>query len=1023
MSQPDRPNSLPPLSEALTGADDDALAGPTPPQPDGYELIEPIGRGGMGVVWKARQQATRREVALKILPEMWFHSAKARARFAREVELAARLEHPGIARVYDSGMARGGYYYAMQLVEGQSLPDYLCSHRPSRRELLLMTVRICQAVQHAHQRGIIHRDLKPANVLVDSAGMPVVVDFGLAKTLLAEEGTPAVSQDGEIAGTPAYMAPEQAAGQLDRIDTRSDVYALGAMLYELLTGEVPHDMTGPRLAVLRRLSEQDVRSPRSLRPDLDRELEAIVLKALAHDPEQRYRSAGALAEDLTRYLEGEPVSARPATLIYFARKRLRKYRLQVALAGAVAAALITMATVAYVRVMQERDVAIQAESAERAQRARADEAADRARAQALAARQRLYANQTALAQAELARDNARQAQSILAATDPAMRGWELKYLAGQADQSLRTWRLDPAPTALAGTADGGRVLVGQADGQVRWLELGSQQVPGRTLFAHTGRVCRIALSPDADSFATSGADGAVRIWDSETGQKLAELAGHVGPVCGLAWGPKGKLLASGGDDGTCRVWDATSGKLLAVLTPRRAASDRRPHVNAVGFAPDGSAVLTGSGDGAVRQWTRPADGWSAGGADGTVLTRHEGIVACVTLDTTGRWVASGGTDRRVRLWDRATGAEVDRTWAHRDVVSSVAFDEEGRLASAGWDHAVRRWAPAQAEPLGTWVGHTGPIGAVAWLGGDRWATASSDGTVRLWDGEGPTAHRSLAGHRGWVMSAAWDRTGMLLTGDMRGNLLTWRQRQGGSVSLHAKAQLGQPLLDIAVGTDWTLMATGSVLGPPGLETPLLDRIRKAHEGAISAVAVRGPMLASGDRAGAVRVWRLTGGDPVAVTHPGGVNGLAFDADAGRLASAGGDGKVRVWSAQSGKMLAELAGHAGRAYAVSFSPDGQWLVSGGEGGRLRLYDARGLTYTKMLAGHDAAIYDVAWLDGGGRLASASEDGTVRIWDPLAGTEVLALRPGRGAIWSLAVSPDGRSLAAGTQQATVEIWHAK
>ena len=1023
MSQPDPPNSLPPLSEALTESGDDALAGPPPPQPDGYELIEPIGRGGMGVVWKARQQATRREVALKILPEMWFHSAKARARFAREVELAARLEHPGIARVYDSGMARGGYYYAMQLVEGQSLPGYLRSHRPSRRELLVMMVRICQAVQHAHQRGIIHRDLKPANVLVNSTGQPVVVDFGLAKTLLAEEGTPAVSQDGEIAGTPAYMAPEQAAGQLDRIDTRSDVYALGAMLYELLTGEVPHDMTGPRLAVLRRLSDQDVRSPRSLQPDLDRELEAILLKALAHDPEQRYRSAGALAEDLTRYLEGEPVLARPATLIYFARKRLRKYRLQVALAGAVLAALIATAAVAYVRVMQERDVAVQAEGAERIQRARADEAAERARAEALAARQRLYVNQTALAQAELARDNARQAQTILARTDPALRGWELGYLTGRADQSLRTWRLDPAPTALAGASDLQRVLVGQADGQVRWIVLRSERVPGLTLFAHKGRVCRIALSPDDDKFATSGADGAVRVWHSGTGRKLAELDGHVGPVCGLAWGPEGKLLASGGDDGTCRVWDVAAAKPLVVLTPSQAASERPPHVNAIVFVPNGSAVLTGSGDGAVRLWSKPADGWAGEYVEESILTRHEGIVACLAIDSTGRWVASGGTDRRVRLWDRSARAEVDRIWAHRDVVSSVAFDERGRLASAGWDHAVRRWAPSHADSLGTWVGHTGPIGAVAWLGRDRWATAASDGTVRLWDDDGRAPHRSLTGHRGWVMSAAWDRTGMLQTGDMQGDLLTWGKMPQGGMSLRAKAQLGQPLLDIAVGTDWTLMATGSVLGPPGVERPLLDRIRKAHEGAISAVAVSGQRLASGDRDAAVRIWRLTGGDPVAVTHPGGVNGLAFDADAGRLASAGGDGKVRVWSAESGKMLAELAGHAGRAYAVSFSPDGRWLVSGGEGGRLRLYDARGLTYTNMLAGHDAAIYDVAWLDGGGRLVSASEDGTVRIWDPVAGTEVLALRPGRGAIWSLAVSPDGRSLAAGTQQATVEVWHAK
>jgi serine/threonine protein kinase len=305
----------------------------------------------MGVVWQARQLSTRRNVALKVMGAGSFASDRARQRFEREVELAAGLEHPNIARVYESGLCRGVYYYAMEWVHGVDLAEYVAAYHLSRQQVLELMRAVCLAVQHAHQRGVIHRDLKPSNILVSEDGQPHVLDFGVAKALrsAAEPGLsgskpPAakVTEEGEMTGTPTYMSPEQAAGT-GAADTRSDVYSLGGILFELLTGESPHDLSGTRYEVLRRIAEEEVRRPSQSGRSVDPELEALLLKTLAHDPEKRYATAGELAQDIDNYLKGEPLTARPPTMAYFLLKRMRRYRVQVSVAGAVAAALFGMA--------------------------------------------------------------------------------------------------------------------------------------------------------------------------------------------------------------------------------------------------------------------------------------------------------------------------------------------------------------------------------------------------------------------------------------------------------------------------------------------------------------------------------------------------------------------------------------------------------------------------------------------------------------------------------------------------------
>ncbi len=583
------------------------------PQIKGYRVLDRLGRGGMGTVWRAEQLSTKQIVALKIMDTANLGSATGRVRFEREVELTARLDHPHIARVYDSGVDRGIYYYIMELVEGIPLDHFSTTRALPRREILVLIQTVCEAVQHAHQRGVIHRDLKPSNILVTDHGRPYVLDFGLAKTLFEQNPGAAISQEGDIPGTVAYMSPEQAAGEVEQVDTRTDVYALGVILYRLLfDGEHPHDLSGPQVQVRKRIAENEIRWTRDVGKTVDTELAALLHKALAKAPENRYASAGELARDIENYLQGEPLIARRPTVLYFVYKRLRKYRVPATIAAVVIIGAISLVTVGYFRERRLRERALVADAiAHRAIKVlrgkiahssalpvepRVDFTTRRAPPEAQWLERARYAHQVIRARAAIQVGDRLEARRCLALCPDRFRHWEWFYL----------WRLvELAPVSQFPDTQSVRLAVLSFDWQSSTTPIADGMVnlwvTQRTdmwlsVLRYQGSVHHIALSPDGLTTAHGSHDTTIKLLDVQTGREQATLRGHQEPVHAVAYSRDGLRLISGSMDQTIRLWDTELGVELMTLRGHRAP------VRFVAFSPDGHRIISVDDDAVVKIW-------------------------------------------------------------------------------------------------------------------------------------------------------------------------------------------------------------------------------------------------------------------------------------------------------------------------------------------------------------------------------------------------------------------------------------
>jgi WD40 repeat protein/serine/threonine protein kinase len=1006
----------------------------------GYRLQRVLGRGGRGIVYLANHARLRRWVALKMI-RAGAAGPRDRARFRIEAEALARLQHPNIIPIHEVGDYQGLPFFAMEYVEGGSLNDRLQDGLPPPRDAARLVETLARAMHHAHQRGVLHRDLTPANVLLqedravpedaEHAGqdrddlptlpysqsrgvswradvlIPKISDFGLAK-FLDSAGRTGLTEFDDVMGTPSYMAPEQAAGKMSEVGTLTDVYALGAILYRMLTGHAPFEGGRP-LEIVHKVRSEAPPPPRRWRPEIPADLEAICLKCLEKEPHRRYQSAEQLADELGRFLRGE-------SLVHTRRvgpgERLwrwcRRNPALAAVSGVAGAALVAVLLLGILfSIYQSR---------------------------ALDESRRLSAS--------LARDRG------LGLCETGEIGPGLLWLARG---------LDLAPE---GADDLQRTLRANLAG---WrCRVNALLAPP---LHHPDEVWAVAFSPDGRTLVTGSKDGVARLWDAQTGAELRQLRGHDAGVHAVAFSPDGRFVVTGGEDGTARRWDPTTGRELGcrkhacrvkavavsrdgqkVLTaggdtPKKlgevflwdAALDRQlcrcdEHqglVCAAAFSPDGKTVLTAGEDGTARLWDVST------GAEQLHQLRHpRGNIRAVAFSPDGQTVLTGGYDGTARLWDARTGAPVGKPFHHPGGVLAVAFSSDGRtILTAGEDRTARFWDVATRQPFGPPLRHQGLVRAVAFRpDGGAVLTGSTDGTACLREVACRKAFRVPLVHQGSVWAVAFSpdgKTALVGSGELTGGgeARLWEVATGRE--LRRFPGLTSPIRAVAFHPDGRRVLTGSTDRTARLWDSATGRElqRRQHAGWVLTVAFSpdGKAALSGSWDGTAWLWETDGKEARRLRgHRRAVWAAVFSPDGNSVLTGGSDQTARLWDATTGAELRQFKGHQGAVLAVAFSPDGRLVLTAGTDRTARLWETSTGKERQRLQGHQGPVRVAAFSPDGGAVLTGSADGTARLWDAVTGQPIGPHLLHQGEVQVAAFSPDGRMVLSGSRDGTARLW---
>jgi WD40 repeat protein len=1045
-----------------------------------YEIRRELGRGGFGVVLLAYDPQLRREVALKVpraegalLPEL-------RQRFVREARAAAGLDHPNLVAVYEAGEIGAVCYIASAYCPGPTLAGWLKQQAgpvPFHAAAELLAT-LAEAVQHAHDRGVLHRDLKPSNILLSRikdggsrieesrstleppssildlrSSTPRITDFGLAKLLLADESV-AQTQSQAVLGTPQYMAPEQALGGSKAAGPPADVYALGAILYELLTGRPPFQGEAA-LDVLEQVRSLEPVAPSRLRPRLPRDLETICLKCLRKEPHRRYATPRALAEDLRRFLDGRSIVARPVGAVERLGRWCRRNP-ALATAGGVAAALLVAVTglsIAFAVYQSNTVEELEAAAGKlRDQQQQTEQALEDAREQTKEVKR----------QAIKAREQA--------ALQMLERGLNL---CEQHELTEGMWwlvrGLKEAPDEAPGLQ---RAIRGQL-GSWRPYLFPLKGILAPATGPRQDRDLAVAISPDGRTVATGDADQAARLWDFDTGKRLGPPLQHQGLVRALAFSPDGRLLASAGDDHTARLWEVATGKTVGPPLQHGAT------VQAVAFSPKGDMILTGSRDRTAQLWdvatgeprgaplrhsgpvgpvafsadgstvvTRVASGtytWDAatGKPQGPAQTWPPGGV---WLSPDGRLVVTARDKTTREVHDRATGALVGFTLPHRGTVFAVAFSADGRTVLTGCDDKMARlWDVPSGRLIGPLLHHTDQVVAVA-VSDDGRRLVSSGGLplTRLWEASAARPVPRVLLHKRSAEAIAYSSDGRLVVigSYMENAARLWDVATGQPLG----PPLGQPAkpsakpaplvpLSVAFSPDDRFVLTGSNDTTARLwdvETGELRVPPLPHPNPVRAVAYSptGQTIAtvSGNIVpgeGKAWLWNAATGEPLGppLVHPrrsDDVAAVAFSPD-GQTVATGGGTIVQLWQVATGKPLGPPLVHdAPRVYAVAFSPDGRLLATR-QSDRAQLWDiATGQPVAPPLR-HNDHVPTMTFSRDGRTFATGSSDRTARLWDTATGKPLGAPLLHQGQVSAVAFSPDGHTLlSAGGLDGMGRLW---
>ncbi len=1005
-----------------------------------YKLLERIGEGGCGVVYVAEQvEPVRRRIALKVI-KLGMDTKQVIARFESERQALAMMEHPNIARVLDAGSTETGRpFFVMELVRGLPITEFCAENELSIHERLGLFINLCLAIQHAHQMGIIHRDIKPSNILVtlhDGVPVPKVIDFGIAKATEGRlsDGT-VYTQFLHFVGTPAYLSPEQAEMSGLDIDTRSDIYSLGVVLYELLTGSTPFDgqkMVASGIDQMRKtIRESEPARPstrlsalnlnRSLNPApnlssqfaIDPDLDWIVMKCLEKDRSRRYDTANGLALDLQRHLSNEPVLARPPTTAYKLQKAWRRNKIVLSSASAVAAALVIGTSVSLWQLFEARKEGDKARIAQKAENDALQQA-----------NYNLYVAKINLAGQAWEHHNIERLRELLSQTRSfPERGFEWYYWQRQAH--LRLAELSGHLSTIDSVVfspDGRHVLTGSHDKTARVWDAATGQELFR-LIGHTAGIASAAFSPDGKFIATGSDDETVRVWDVATHEQVYKHVGHKTGVTSVAFSPDGSRIASSSYDGTAKIWEARSDRTPLNFPGHMA------QVHSVAFSPRGERIVTTGSDKTARIWD------STTAREILKLERDLNGVITAKFSPDGLRVLTGGINSSPQLWDAATGSNLV-TFPYVGPVCSVDFSSTGaRVVTGSWDSFATLWDAQTGRKLRTIGADAMAVRSVAFSPeNDRIVTGGGEGTARVWDATDERESLVLRGNASPVLTVALSPDG--------GRIVTaGAQRDELEVSRLESAQL------------WDRTT--------GKKTFTLD----GHTAGISAAAFSpdGRLIATASGDQTARLWAADTGKPIATFsgHTGTVYAVAFSPDSRRIVTGGKDHAARIWDVTTRTQIFELSGHLMSVRAVAFSPDGRSLATADWDGIVTIWNADtgdrphhfehphlkrclhvafspdgrrliacGWPRTAVvwdvqshenveLRGHVSPVGSAAFSPDGKRIVTAGWDMRAKLWDAQTARELLSVKDSEDAVSSVAFSPDGQWIVAGSWDKTARI----